>query len=90
LRTDRVAPSHRSPAGPESVSAELATALKTWAQHRIDDPTNPDRSPGLSVDDVSCTMTGGQAFRCVGTYSNGMTERFDVAVGADGHTWSTV
>jgi len=89
-RPDPTATPARRPAGPASVSEELAGALKTWAQHRMDDPTSGDSAPGLTLDDVACTTLGGQAFRCVGTYSNGMTEQFDVAVASDGHTWSTV
>ncbi len=90
MRTDRTALPTPRPAGAVSVSEELAGALKTWAQHRIDDPTGADSSPGLTLDDVTCTTAGGQAFRCLGTYSNGMTEQFDVAVAPDGHTWTTV
>ena len=56
----------------------------------MDDPTGVDPAPGLTLDDVTCTTAGGQAFRCVATYSNGMTEQLDVAVGPDGHTWTTV
>ena len=90
MRTDRTAPPTPRRIGPASVSEELAGALKAWAQQRMDDPTGADRSPGLTLDDVTCTTAGGQAFRCVGTYSNGMTEQFDVSVASDGHTWTTV
>jgi hypothetical protein len=90
LRTERTAPPTPRRAGPASVSEELAAALKFWAQQRMDDPSGADPSPGLTLDAVTCTTAGGQAFRCVATYSNGMTEQFDVSVGADGHTWTTV
>jgi hypothetical protein len=89
MRTDRTATLRPGRAGAASVSEELAGALKTWAQARMGAP-GADPTPGLTLDDVTCRTAGGQAFRCVGTYSNGTTEQFDVAVAADGHTWTTV
>jgi len=55
----------------------------------MDDPNSEHRAIGLRLDHVICTITGPQAFRCSGTYSNGITERVDVAAVGDGHTWVT-
>jgi hypothetical protein len=55
----------------------------------MDDPGSEHHSVGLQLDRVTCTTTGPQAFRCSGTYSNGLTEQFDVAALLDGHTWVT-
>jgi hypothetical protein len=59
------------------------------AQQRMDDPSSEHHTIGLRLDHVICTITGPQAFRCSGTYSNGMTEQVDVAAAGDGHTWVT-
>jgi hypothetical protein len=77
------------PGLPRSVAADLAAALMACAQQRIDDPGSAHYSIGLRLDRVTCVTRGPEAFRCTGSYSNGMTEQFDVAALADGHTWVT-
>jgi len=55
----------------------------------MDDPSSEHHTIGLRLDHVTCTITGPQAFRCSGTYSDGRTEQVDVAAVGDGHTWVT-
>jgi hypothetical protein len=78
-----------SPGPARSVAADLGAALLACGQQRIDDPTSEHYAVGLRLDRVTCTITGPEAFRCIGTYSNGMTEQVDVAAAGDGHTWVT-
>jgi len=55
----------------------------------MDDPTSEHHATGLRLESVTCRTTGPDAFRCSGTYSNGVTEQVDVAAVGDGHTWAT-
>jgi hypothetical protein len=74
---------------PRSVAADLGAALLACGQQRMDDPSSAHYAVGVRLDRVTCTITGPEAFRCIGTYSNGMTEQVDVAASGDGHTWVT-
>jgi hypothetical protein len=78
-----------SQAQPRSVAADLGAALLVCGQERMDDPSSEHYAIGLRLDRVTCRVTGPEAFRCIGTYSNGMTEQVDVAAAGDGHTWVT-
>jgi len=78
---------HGVQARPRSLSGDLAAALKAWADRRSTIRSTEPDSIDLELDSVTCVITGSQTVGCCATYSNGMTEQFEMAVLADGHTW---
>ncbi len=74
-------------ARPRSLSGDLAAALKAWSDSRPTIRSSEPDAIDLELDSVTCVVTGSQTVGCRATYSNGMTEQFEMAVLADGHTW---